>query len=201
MQEAIKYLTNLPLWFALPVVITTLIVTLWPKVFQIILDLSVNSRLFQKEKRCLELLKLRYEIEAIKKTNNLSDLNDEYLSSTLNHHNEKKKDTPKKKDFFSQPLMLWQRICFGGIGGIIPILFRYIVLNLRSFFKVDFNPLSIDFIGIFIGFLIFFSIGGIGASFLPKKRSSARICVLVGLSVAILFQMFLSEIILKDVPV
>ena len=77
MDDLAKILPTLPSWISLPIICLTIVVTLWPKLLQFWKDLSSSQRTHDSEKKRLELLKLKYEIEAIKKQVGLENLADD----------------------------------------------------------------------------------------------------------------------------
>ena len=83
MPEALKYLLAFPAWIATPIVVVTLLLTLWPQIRQMIADVTYTDRKLEHEKRHLELVKLRYEIEAIKKANGLESLPHEVAATPV----------------------------------------------------------------------------------------------------------------------
>ena len=65
---------RLPPWLIPPGAIVVLLILAWPVLSEIWIVVIPSYRRYAREKRRLELLKLYYEIEAIKKTNQLSEL-------------------------------------------------------------------------------------------------------------------------------
>lgn len=66
--------TILPIWVVLPGLIAIWIVTQWPRIRDVLRDMIPSQRAFYREKQRLELLKLKYEIEVLRQTNNLENI-------------------------------------------------------------------------------------------------------------------------------
>ena len=76
MEEILGLLPTLPIWLSIPIVLGGLLVVLAPKVLDLLRHLSAWNRSYEREKKLLELLKLRYEIETLKKEKELPDIPD-----------------------------------------------------------------------------------------------------------------------------
>src|SRR5215470_15852599 len=76
MDDFSKLLPSLPSWITIPIVLLTVGLSLVPRIYQVFVDLTARSREYKRENERLTLLKLRYEIEALKKDKNLQDLPD-----------------------------------------------------------------------------------------------------------------------------
>jgi hypothetical protein len=69
-----KILPKLPAWMIVPIAIFWLFLLAWPVLKEIWFSVIPSYRAYTREQRRLELLKLYYEIEAIKKEHALGDL-------------------------------------------------------------------------------------------------------------------------------
>ena len=64
-EELTTLFPGLPGWVPVAFTLGMVVLGLWPKISQVISDLSAGDRQYRAEKRRLELLKLRYEIEVM----------------------------------------------------------------------------------------------------------------------------------------
>jgi hypothetical protein len=73
MDDISNFLPSLPSWVTIPIVLLTITLSLVPRIYQVLTDLTAHSREYKRENERLTLLKLRYDIEALKKDKNLPD--------------------------------------------------------------------------------------------------------------------------------
>ena len=115
MDEFFKALAlTLPTWATSPVAAFVLFLFIWPRIKQIWYDVMPSHRAYQREKMRLELLKLDYEIAAIKKKNGLPTLR---LPAAAKEH---KKSRQKKAT-----LSLIGGLIFGALGGMCVVFLRF----------------------------------------------------------------------------
>ena len=183
MSEAFQYIANLSPWAAIPIVLVTLFVTLWPKIYQVFLDLNADHRAFHQERRRLELLKLRYEIEALRKSHDLAKIPVEQPSAPI-----PAPAAPATERRHSLPLPIWQRFSFGAIGALIPSVYR-ILISAAVVDAAAGTGFLLPSLGYYIGVVLLCIIGGLAASFVPRERASPFLCVMVGLSIVLIIQM------------
>lgn len=191
MSEAFKYLADLSPWVTIPIVLSTIFVTLWPKVHQVFLDLNADNRAFENEKRRLELLRLRYEIEALKKSNDLADLSEDLHPLIDPPPPSPQPELTKVVRLPERKLPLWQRFLFGAGGALIPGAYGVLPLAIRG---VDFIGLtSVDWrLLIFITVFSYGGFGGFSALLVPRHRASPLFCVMVGISAVLLIRMIVT---------
>ena len=188
-MDITKLLPSLPEWISLPIIVFAALVTLWPKITAILKELNRDSRAYASEKQRLELLKLRYEIEAIKKENGLEDIpaeaedpsNIELEPETI-HADEASTENIK--------LNFWGRFWFGVAGTAAPILLNLLHLDISQSSNIE---LSLPIIlGISLRFVIFALLGGLGSAFLAKGNATKQTCFLIGLSISLLFSLLIT---------
>ncbi len=207
MSEAFKYVAGLSPWVAIPIILLTLFVTLWPKIYQVFIDLNADHRAFKNELRRLELLKLRYEIEAIRKSNDLDKISIEPPSG----------GSAPSEPLLPEPLPpgplppgplppealppepsptltlpLWKRFSFGAMGALIPSLYK---ISVAVALEGVAPPLMF-----YVGVALLCLFGGMGASAVPKDRASRFLCVMVGLSMVLVIQMGFAEVAQRSAP-
>src|SRR5437660_6322283 len=83
MPETTSLPAGLPPTLSIAIIILTTVVSLAPKFFAMFSNFSGGSRAFKREKERLDLLKLRYEIEAFKREKNLEDLTEPGIEEAL----------------------------------------------------------------------------------------------------------------------
>ena len=120
MADPLQYLLTLPPWVAIPIILVTLIVTYLPNIYQVFHNLNTENREYQNERRRLELLKLRYEIEAICKTNDLKQISEQVLPVEKSLSSD-----PSAKPSVPFSLSFWQRFLYGALGAFLPFLIFY----------------------------------------------------------------------------
>jgi hypothetical protein len=181
MPEALKYLQGMPAWIAMPIVVVTLLLTLWPQIRQMIADLKAVDRSLENEKRRLELLKLRYEIEAIKKANGLKSLPSEGAAIAVMPAPLSQSESAPTSTGCG--ISIFGRFAAGAAGAVAPSVYRYLILFLSE------PNQALPTIGYFLGVVILCAVGGLGAVMVPRHRASWGFCALVGLSIVLLIQM------------
>ena len=73
----------LPPWLAVPVSLLLLFIPLWPTLREGVQELSARNRLYEREKRRLELVKLWHEVEVFGKEKGVEPPAEELLSPNL----------------------------------------------------------------------------------------------------------------------
>jgi len=189
MEQAFQYIGNLPPWISIPIILLTLLTTLWPKIYQIILDLSRNNRVYLNKKRNLEIKKLHYEIEILKKNNNVEDINFENNFNTEKEIEFEilKRDTETPSTTIS--ISKRKKFAFGALGGFLPPIYSKLIFLIDT--KVSYSNHIGDDLFVYsiisiISIIIFASIGGGLALFLPKASATPLSCAMLGLSVALI---------------
>ena len=181
-MDILKYLPALPNVVVVPIILVTLVVSLWPRIYQLINDLSASQRAFRTEQQRLELLKLRYEIEALVKTHDIERIEDDVPSAaTLPVPAGSLRDSPTP----GLQLGNLARFGYGGIGGVIPSLLASasrVIMGLEGGDELDMLLPGGDF---WIGAAIFFFLAGIIAITYEQLRRSRMLCVMAGLSVVL----------------
>ena len=181
-MDITKLLPSLPEWISLPIILMVIIVTLWPKILLIIKDLNSSSRVHEREKQKLELLKIRYEIEAIRKENGLDEITQEETDEVIFE--------PDTELSEQQTLSAWLRFGYGVAGSLAPIMVNLLLVDFPPDSAIELSNANIA--GITIRLLIFALLAGIGAAFLAKDHATKQTCFLVGLSISLLFSLLIT---------
>ena len=183
-MDITSLLPSLPEWASIPIILLIIVVTLWPKILLIIQEFSSNSKEFKLEKQKLELLRLRYEIEAIKKENKLDEILQEELPPS---HVEIESD---KQIVQHGQLKFWSRFGYGAVGSFAPILLNLMMVGFSTGLTGDL--VLYEVIGISIRLILFALLSGIGAAFLSKNHATKQMCFLTGLSISLLFSLLIA---------
>lgn len=183
MEDFLKLLPNLPSWLSIPIILVTLLTILWPKIIQTIRETSKWTRVYEREKKRLELLKLQYEIEAFKKEKELQDIIESTITTQLIENLD-----DSDRQISTRPIISFKkRFIFGGIGTLIPIILNLFITDL-AILSESFNIFS--WLGYLTRLLSLFLIAGLVSAFTLKKLGSPFICILIGILVS-LFLVFL----------
>lgn len=174
MDEITKLLPALPLWVSIPIIIVAVVVTLWPKILQAITEFSAASRTFQREKMRLELLKLHYEIEALKKDKGLAEMPPLLDNTPAIAPTESPSQVPARGT-----LSKFQQFAYGAAGALLPIALNFVVLD----YSANASPMFLA--GLFLRLLLFALIAGIASALLARTLATKTNCFLVGLSVTL----------------
>ena len=136
------------------------------------------------------MLKLRYEIEVIKKSNELDALDVEHellpvaqVPAVDSTPNSLTQTGPKRY------LSVWHRAALGALGAFLPSLYRIVILILTASMKDMHWYMHFLNVGFFTGILFLCIIGGVVASLIPKERATTALCVLVGISIVLFLQL------------
>jgi hypothetical protein len=174
MPETTSLPASLPPALSIAIIILTTIVSLAPKLFAMFSDVSGESRSFKREKERLNLLKLRYEIEAFKREKDLKDLTEPerhvVITRTITRTGE--------------PLPFKISFLLGAIGAASPtILTLGIALFSRHSIPTFFSAYY------WIGVILSSCLMGVLASFFPRRPTEPYMAFLVGLSFTLIFQL------------
>jgi hypothetical protein len=157
-------LGTLPSWLAWPVAALILLVLGWGKIRDFGSDIFPSQRLYAREKRKVELLKLIYEVEAIKKEHGLED-----LTSRLPAHMQTEALVQRTEELSNsrRPDVLgWRRrFYFGCSGGIIVFILAIAFTNDTGVIFRD----GAVFLGIALRGLLLSAMGGFFASFFRAR--------------------------------
>jgi hypothetical protein len=189
MDELAKFLPALPLWVSVPIIVVAIIVTLWPKILQAITELSAANRAFRREKMRLELLKLHYKIEALKKEKGLDDRppSASEMAPTMPSKEVLPSSGPTKT-----PLLRRQQFVFGATGALLPV-----VLNLL-FTDVATTDSPFFWFGLVIRLALFGLIAGIASALLAPTLATKTNCFLLGLSVTLILTVVIQAQSVRD---
>lgn len=153
--------TVLPIWVVLPGLIAIWIVTQWPRIRDLLNDVIPSQRAFYREKQRLELLKLKYEIEILRSTNNLENIenssHDDEALAALEERQESDELPRLSSELQSEAFTLLdvgRRVSLGAFGGFLVQIYTVAIkgssssvlaLNevLRMHFGWDFAPLLV----------------------------------------------------------
>jgi hypothetical protein len=142
--------------------------------------------MYEREKLRLELLKLRYEIEAIKKEKSLETFPDErslLVPVDVWEVSAKPEESPRPR------MTTWKRFSFGAYGAILPIFLNFLLQDWRLIFTESITIIVI--LGYAIRLILLVGLAGMASSVFVKKQATPVLCFLVGLSVTLLLTMLL----------
>ena len=180
-----KLLPTLPSWISIPIIVTSLALTLGPKIYELFSQFTSRSRAVKREKDRLDLLKLRYEIEALRKEKNLDLIADPLFAEAPQRL---LRDYGVEAPSTGELLSRWKRFLYGALGASVPSLVRLVF----SLSEMRLNVVSIS-AGYFLGVGILAGLGGLVSSFIPKRQVNAFVCFLVGLSITLLLTAIVQE--------
>lgn len=170
-----------PVMWALAAV--SLFATVWPSIHELFVSAIPWRRKYEREKLRLELLKLRCEIEVLKKEHQLNvipdtgGLIDAVVAATPLVEPQQKTMTIKR------------RFCFGFAGSVLPSLWRF-----SAAVRTGVISFTIYYISAAVaGFFIMGIIAGVSTIMFTGRQSSARTCFLIGLSSAFTVQAIAGE--------
>ena len=185
LAEALKFF---PDYVSRSVILLTIAILLGPKILELLNEAASWYRGYHKEKQYLELLKLRYEIAALKKEKGLEDLpGPTLLEQPIRVYPERSAaPTPPKT------ISGGKRFLLGLLGGFVPAL----VIVLLSSQAVLPGGSFAEYVALYALFVIPFPIlAGLATMVLLGERQTALACLFVGTSVVLAFRMALTSII------
>ena len=174
---------QLPGWSIIPAAAILLFFIAWPTLQAIWKEIVPSYRLYTREKMRLELLKLLYEVETLKKEHQLGDM-ESLLPQRFQQRETKDALTPAEHQ---KRLPSLEAILFGAVGGsaanMATILFRFVEDNL---FLSMLTPMAV--IGVLVGVILYGFLGGlIGVFSKPLTRTDAVLRGAAGVFVIFLF--------------
>jgi hypothetical protein len=138
----------------------------WPRIRELLYDVFPSQRQFRREKQKLELLKLMYEVEAIKKQHDLGELASRLPASLQSGEIAREIQNVTTAPPAKKPIPLAQRLLFGCIGSLA--LLGMTLLPLYIFVPVpEFGGVDVAWTIVLTGF------GGV-ASWLFRSKSRMR---------------------------
>lgn len=161
-------LPTLPPFLIAPVSILLILIFMWPTLREIWHEVIPSYRLYSRERMRLELLKLAYEIEAIKKTNGLT--NDgpsvlETLHKVTSHAVTAEAQTESQRQGPAQMPKLQAFGC-GCLGGFAVVIFQLVTIDLSNILS---NPSAFVFVAYLIRVVLLVLMGGLTAIFRNPK--------------------------------
>ena len=189
-----KLLPVLPLWVATPLIIISTIGAVLPSVIQTIRDFRAGDIRQKLEKGRLEILQLRYQIEAFRKDKGLEeiDYDPEYSQGKQSIVGARLED---------RPLSAAQRFFYTFCGATITSVF---LICLQLYSNNILNRHSFDLtVGLVIGFLLRLVVLGlmaglIGLLLLPRQ-SPRWSAALIGISVALFIPLLIEYLLIQSV--
>jgi hypothetical protein len=188
-------LPGLPPWLVPPGAIMLLFLIAWPALREIWTGVIPSYRRYAREKRRLELLKLYYEVEAIKKDHQLSELlpiSSETLTAIVQttRHAADESVRPLEKELVA--LSHWRKFLFGALGGVTISLFGTLLSRDYFFLPTELNfDIVFVLLSITLSKLIFMSLVG-GVTALATKPKTPPDAFIRGMVVALLILLLLS---------
>lgn len=121
MEEIIKSLMpRIPLRLAIPLAVLVFFLLVWPKFREVIRDLSAELRRYERERRRLELIKLRLEIRGLVKQHQLEFDEQEVIDRTIVPAGpvepEPAQESRKKRS-------MWGKVGVGALGAVTPSMY------------------------------------------------------------------------------
>ena len=160
---------SLPAWSVIPVAVILLFVLGWPAFHAMWKEIVPSYRLYAREKMRLELLKLLYEVEVLKKEHDLRDMES---ALPLKFRRVARRDTANASAIDKQGyLPSLEAAGFGMIGGSIVGLaniFIRLSADFQFFLSEHVSPLF--WIGFAVGFGSFMIMGAVGG-YLTRPRT------------------------------
>lgn len=186
-------LPGLPPWLVPPGAIMLLFLIAWPALREIWTGVIPSYRRYAREKRRLELLKLYYEVEAIKKDHQLSELlpvSSETLTAIVQTtpHVTDESARPHEKELIT--LSRWQKFLFGALGGATIHLVGHL-LSPDRFFTIMQLDFDVALLSIVLSKFIFLSLVG-GVTALVTKPKAPSDAFIRGMVVPLLISLLLS---------
>lgn len=182
MDEFVKLLPSLPQWLSIPLILLTVVAVVWPKVVQTVREGGKQRRAYELEKQRLELLRLRYEIEVLRKQHGLLEILPEVTVSETAPAiaSVPQNDIP--------PLGSFQRFLYGALGAVVPIVLQLVLVHLADVFA---DVTAFLLLGYSIRLIVFMTLAGVASWLLPRSIASKRFCFLTGFSTTLLLTMLL----------
>jgi hypothetical protein len=177
-DEFAKLLPGLPRWLSIPLILITVVAAIWPRIVQTIREGSKQRREYEFKKQNLELLRLRYEIEVLRKEHALLELPPEVIVPEL---------VPVPMGEASK-LSSRQRFFYGALGAVAPIIIQLLFVDVRIVFP---SATTVVLVAYFIRLVLLTSLAGVTSFLLPRGISSRGLCFLTGLSMTLLLTLLL----------
>lgn len=167
------FLDKIPLWLALSLVLGVSIFASLPKVFDTWQKANAYNRWYERKKKRLELLKMHYDIEALKKEKGLATLpgDSENLRLELEAFQQKVDAAQtNSQNFETYPL-------YGVLGGIVGLAVSVLVIvflpGLRQFYSSessDTQTSAFQVVFTWVGLIVLSGVlGSVYASSLPLR--------------------------------
>ena len=184
-QDAVKLLPPLPLWVSIPILVVTLFTTMGPRLIQTVRDLNSRDRAYQRERQQLELLKLRYEIEALKKEKGL-----EPLPPSVSVASAPAAAVTKEGPPLTQTILL-KRFLYGGLGALLPLGLTVLIQDSGSM-SVDRTQFFV--LGYVFRVMILFVLGGMIGALNTRPHATPIDYIMAGLSISLLLTVIVSSV-------
>lgn len=167
-DEIVKELPNLPPGILLTIALSTLCLQSGPKIYEVFRDFRSDENALRREKERLQLLKLLYEIEILRKEHNLSELVPVPRSTLTVIAQSENKARP--------PFTYLPRFIIGGMGGVISVL----IFVAKS--DITISPFHISRIGFVEGWLAIGALGGGSICCILQRDSKPFVYMWLGCS-------------------
>jgi hypothetical protein len=189
MKELVEFGKAIPAPLLAVLLTISALGTAWPAIKEAWLNVVPWQRAYSRAKQQLELLKLRTEIEVLRKTNQLADLPSLIeLSAAATEPRKEIQDKP----YLKPPLSWRMRFCFGFFGGAsIPLLkLAFETSVVQGGFDLGLSGVGLSF---FIGVIVMGIIGGT-VSLLQRRQNSRTSAFFTGMLPALLMTTFLRSL-------
>jgi hypothetical protein len=181
-----KLIPTLPDSLQIVIIVLAVFVNLSPRIIDIIKGLRGYHAQYERRKNRLELLRLKSEIEAIRKKAGLRGLGKQLAIEPFDEES----GIDLAGLVFTGNLRLWKRIMIGGVSSIAPVLTAMALLY-GSDACIKSGAIT-DYLAFYVPYLLTFCLlGGLACAFMPKNRSTPLSCALVGAAVGAVLQLLL----------
>ncbi len=199
MDEILKFLPTLPIWLSAPIIIGAALIVLSPRVVELMRNLSAWHRAYDREKKRLELLKLHYEIEAIKKNNDLTKApTPSFLAGpqTETPTPDTEEEQPLREEQAAPapahpvPLNGLQRFAYGAAGAVTTAVLELPQGRLELI--VAQHSIA-GLLGYGLATLLMVAVAGLTTYLLLQKEATPFTCFLTGMAVPLLMKVMLTS--------
>lgn len=157
-------LPSIPAWMLWPIAVVGLVLFLWPRIQSILLDFVPSRRAYRRAKEALELQKLRYEIEAIKREHSIEDLGDELpepLRRDLEAAEPEAPPTPAEPSPQGGPSSRAKTAISGALGGLLVAVLPFAQGGLEGLFDASGAYAAGVLVGVLVRAVLLMALGAV----------------------------------------